>query len=984
MEVWVEDTTFQYWGDGETYFVNRSGDTLSQLFYHLYFNAFQPGSAMHQRAIAIHSWLAERISRLTPAEYGKLELFDVSVNGKAAVVQRFGTIARVSCPNPILPGDTVRVQFRFRGQIPKLVRRAGRDNAQGVRFSMAQWYPKLCQYDRHGWHNNQYVGREFYGIWGTYDVVLHLPAKYTVGASGVLQNPAEVGHGYQFAKDTVIWHPQPAQRRAMLRWHFIASPVHDFAWVADDAYVHQIARMDSVWIHILCKRQVYPRWKPVAQWIRKTMRFFSQHYTPYPYRTFTCAQAGDGGMEYPQLIMITHRSRRSLLGVIVHEIGHQWFYGLVANNETKHAWMDEGFTTFITAKALRQVFQREWEVTPSGIAAILVPEIPEGIALNMPHWRVVESGFEEPLTTPHDRFRDWFTARQVYSKGAAMLRQLEYSFGEQAVDSLLRYYVQKWRFRHPYPADFEKACETVFQQRLDAFFDTFIREVTVPDYGFQSIEDSVDAQGWWHTRIRIGKANRAHVPLNLLVYTADGHRYRFHIPMDVPYRDQPHWLSPWFWTNATYVARIITDARVVAATFDTTGKLIDRYAGNNWIRNRWWFPTIAPVRVGLYENFWRAQPLRYYGISLRPTLWYFGDGAWQLGVRADGLIDFDRYRATLGVYYTLKPPRWDWQVRFSHPVRWLLPQGRLFVAAAVMDRVELAQCQLFGVVPQQHYADPLHIRYGGGIEYWHWQGSDRIRPGVVAPDQWFYRAFVALHLAAPSGQVLAELSGGLTRQLPPLPRWQPGGRLTVVGRWTLPRSRWLVPEVTAAGSVSFGFLNPYDRLHPARGSAILRFRTPMYRFFSFLESNTALSPFLPSMLSLSPNLPAADVLHFAGLSSRLNGFAPLRQLGRVAPMLLALTAEPYATVVWWSIAANPIGARWTMGAEIGIDLRLQLDRLLPLLPFVLPPEVGALEMRWRIGVLQFQNGKMVLHNPFATPAIGIGRWSLSLASLWRF
>ncbi len=978
MTVWVEDSTFQYWGTGETFFINRSGDTLSHLFYHLYFNAFQPGSAMHRRAQAIHSRIADRINQLAPEEYGRLEMHDVQVNGQPASVHRFGTIARIDLAKPIQPGDTVQVAFHFRGQIPRLVRRAGRDNAQGIRFSMAQWYPKLCQYDQHGWQNNQYIGREFYGIWGTYDVTLYLPARYTVGATGVLQNPEEVGYGYQFRRDTLILFPQPTHRDSITRWHFIASPVHDFAWVADDAYAHQIVHLDTLRIHILFKRSLRHAWAPVADWIRRTLQFFGERYTPYPYTTFTCAQAGDGGMEYPQLIMITHRNRRSLLGVIVHEIGHQWFYGLVANNETKHAWMDEGFTTFITAKALHQAFRSEWETPRSWLERWLIPERPPGIALNLPHWRVVESGFEEPLTTPHDRFRDWFTARQVYSKGAAMLRQLEYSFGSRAVDSLLHQYVQRWRFRHPYPADFEKTCEDVFQQRLDAFFDTFIGDTEVPNYGFVSISDSVDQQGQWHTTVRLAKENRAHVPLRLLVRTADGQQTSFSIPMDIPYRSRPNQLPPWFWTDPEYTAHLTTNVRITSITFDTTGKLIDRFAGDNVIRNRWWLPAIAPIRVGLYTNFWAAQPLQFYGISLRPTVWYLSESGWQVGLRADGLIDFDRYRTVAGVYYNLGNRSWNWQFRFSHPLSLLHPSGRIHLAAANMDGVHLGQLLVSGTVRPQHYTHPVQIQYGGGVEFWHFLPSAALRSALLPLDQWLYRLTGALRVATVRWNLWLEIAGDITERLTPLPRWDAGVRLTGVYQQRFPIG---APQltVTAAASGNIGNVHEWDRLQPGAASPIQRFRNPVYRFFSFLEDRSSPAIFLPAALRLAPDFPPTTVQHFAGISLSVEELAPLRSL---ASLLSAFTFEPYGTLLSWN-ADQRLSGRWHWAAEIGIDWRLHLPRLFRWLPMLLPPDVGRIEVRWRMSLLRWDGNTLRWIDPTANPAIGISRWALELATLWQ-
>lgn len=967
MTVWVEDTTFTYSGYGTTRFRNRSGDTLTELFYHLYFNAFQPGSAMHQRAKAIHSQLATQIEKLTPEEYGFLEMTEVVVNNQPAVVHRFGTIARIDLAAPIYPEDSVIVRFHFRGQIPLLLERAGRTNFQNIKFSMAQWYPKLCQYDHHGWHNNQYIGREFYGIWGDYDVTLYLPAKYTVGATGELQNPEEVGHGYQFQGDTLVLKPQPLSSDSILKWHFVARKVHDFAWVADDQYAHQIIHFDSLQIHILFKRYRASEWKDVPRWIVETFRFFNSRYSPYPYRTFTCAQAGDGGMEYPQLIMITHRPRRWLLSVIVHEIGHQWFYGMVANNETKHAWMDEGFTTYITDRALQEVFAEERTVERSWLEKLLVPSYPTGIAANLSHLYVAHSGFEEPLTLPHDRFRDAFAARQVYSKGAALLRQLEESFGKDALDSLLYRYVQKWKFRHPYPEDFEKECEMFFQQRLDPFFDSFLRETDMPNYSIEDATFYQIAENRWQTVIRFAKENRAHLPLSFYLETAEGVQYKYAIPVDIPYSSQRTSLEPWFWTNPTHTVSIETAAPIRKIFLDTSGKLIDRYAGDNIYRNRWFLPSIPPVKVGLFVNYWKAQPLRYYGISIRPTLWYVPKDQCQIGIRADGLIDFARYNTTGGLYYNLRDHKLNWLARFAHPFPPLGADGRIATVFSRMENVELLALSLLSTAPRQHFYHPLRIAYAISLDMWRFPQNSYWSD--FGAKHTLYSISVAVQATSTRRNSLWFLwSAGFTHfaSSPAGELWQGSSSLSLLAEHRFTDQSHFQPVLRIGVIGNFWDSNRWIWQQLSRAPRMAEYRNPFYRFLSYINDKIGTHLFLPGWLRISPE-PLPFLSRYAiGMSFSVESMPILTLLARHR-LLSPFFFEPWVGVLAAenSLSTDRGTRKWQAVGEIGFDIQFSIASLLPDIQLLLPPDYPSLDVFLRIPLsqLRWKNPRWEIDSP---------------------
>ena len=237
MDIRMDVRTNQFKGEQELVYTNNSPDTLDKVFFHLYFNAFQPGSMMDIRSRTIADpdrRVSDRIHTLKEDEIGYQKVTSLTQNGKAVKYETVGTILEVKLDKPLLPGKKTKLEMSYDAQVPLQIRRSGRDNEEGIRYSMTQWYPKLVEYDEQGWHPNPYIGREFHGVWGDFDVTIHIDQEYVLGATGYLQNPKEVNTGR--AEDVK---EETMQEERMNSWHFVAPMVHDFAWVADPDYVHE-------------------------------------------------------------------------------------------------------------------------------------------------------------------------------------------------------------------------------------------------------------------------------------------------------------------------------------------------------------------------------------------------------------------------------------------------------------------------------------------------------------------------------------------------------------------------------------------------------------------------------------------------------------------------------------------------------------------------------------------------------------------------
>src|SRR5687768_4686659 len=244
MDIKMDVAKNQFSGKQLIRYRNNSPDVLDRVFFHLYLNAFQPGSEMDVRSRQVPDpdpRVADRILHLKPDEIGYQKITRLTQNGVPLKYEVVGTILEVQLARPIRPGQTATFDMEYNAQVPVQIRRNGRDNKEGIRYSMSQWYPKMCEYDKQGWHANPYVGREFYGVWGNFDVSITLDSKYIVAASGVLQNAKQIGYGYA---------PEPKEKPSQLTWRFLAENVHDFVWAADPDFIHNVHKCaDGLVIH---------------------------------------------------------------------------------------------------------------------------------------------------------------------------------------------------------------------------------------------------------------------------------------------------------------------------------------------------------------------------------------------------------------------------------------------------------------------------------------------------------------------------------------------------------------------------------------------------------------------------------------------------------------------------------------------------------------------------------------------------------------
>lgn len=564
MDIDVDVKNYQYKGKQKLVYTNNSPDVLTHVYYHLYFNAFQPGSQMDIRSLNIKDpdrRVGSRISKLKPNEIGYIKVNTLKQNGKAVSFETVGTILEVKLNTPIKPGKRATFEMDFNAQVPVQIRRSGRNNKEGVALSMAQWYPKLAEYDFEGWHTPPYIGREFHGVWGDFDVTIHIDKNFVVGGSGYLQNPQEVGHGYE----------NKAKRMKLpkgdkLTWHFKAPNVHDFMWAADPEFQHDILTMDNgIDLHFYYKKNMEEKylknWKDLQPKTAELMKYFSENVGQYPYKQYSVVQGGDGGMEYAMSTLITgKRSFGSLFGVTAHEMAHTWFQFLLATNESKHEWMDEGFTSYISAKAGNQILKRGRKNPHSGSYRS--------------YERIVNYGVEEPLTTHADRYQyNAAYSMGAYSKGSIFLSQLEYIIGAEKVATGLKKYFTDFSFKHPTPNDIKRTMEKVSGIHLDWYLLEWGQTTNTIDYAVKSVKGN---------KITLERIGKMPMPLDVKVTFTDGSEEDFYIPLRMmrgAKETQATQLKDWGWAFPTYT--IDAKKAVKSVVIDSSGLMADINKKNN-------------------------------------------------------------------------------------------------------------------------------------------------------------------------------------------------------------------------------------------------------------------------------------------------------------------------------------------------------------------------------------------------------------------
>lgn len=640
-------------GDMELEYWNNSPDTLHFVYFHLYQNAFIKGSHLHE---------LEKANR-TPIRMGHKE-----AAGKGIVIERISnkdqelrteldnTILKVYLNKPLPPKGKTSFDIRFQTYYDRGAtrRRMQMYDAWGfTHYNGVQWYPKICVYDRKfGWDTYQHLNKEFYGEFGSFDVSLNFPSNYVVEATGAIQNrdevlPKELREKLDLKnfKDKK-WNEAPSIITPYVKgerktWKFHADNVHDFAFTADPSYRIATTYWNGVECVGLAQEPHASGWQNSAEYVAKVIRTFSEDIGMYAYPKMIAADANDG-MEYPMLTLDGGRDP-SYRGLLVHEIGHNWFYGMVGSNETYRAAMDEGFTQFLTAWGLSRI---DGPILPAPKSKSRYRNrfaesrrVLDANVLNAYHFDALNKD-ELPLNTHSDDFNSALGHgggyRQVYYKTASMLYNLQYTLGDSLFQAAMKHYFNQWKMAHPYFEDFRNSIIQFTNVDLNWFFDQWFETTKTADYSIGRIRKIPGADSF---AICFTRKGAMQMPLDFTVRAKDGKAYDFHIPntwfnKQTSATTLPKWYG-WAKLHQNYTARIQVPGGIRQVQIDTSDRLVDVNMLDNYRRRGLPFAGGA-IKVKADGGVAGFTDRRHYRLYVRPDLWWNPVDGVKAGVHFEG------------------------------------------------------------------------------------------------------------------------------------------------------------------------------------------------------------------------------------------------------------------------------------------------------------------------------------------------------------
>jgi hypothetical protein len=482
IDVTLDDKDHFLHGFEEFWYTNNSPDTLRFIFVHLWMNAYKndrtPFAKQQDRNGNTDFYYSKAKDR------GYIDSLQFSVDGRS--VEHYSTedapdIARIDLPEPLLPGGKIKIATPFRDKLPRVFSRGGHTDQA---YYVSQWFPKPAVYDRKGWHPMSYQDQgEFYSDYGSYDVSVTLPSNYILFATGNCLDERENEwldslSRVPMPENTLYVTNFPASAYTTKTIHFHEDNIHDFAWFADKRFV---VRKDTVyspgndmlvtaWTGFLPSYQYI--WKNGTNYLKTAVKHYGNWVGPYPYKTIK-AVLGDmnagGGMEYPTITLIAKTAVGNLKTVIVHEAGHNWFYGMLGSNERDHAWMDEGMNTFYEQKTI-EATRKDTTTVKTGLDETLL------------YYQYAATHSDQPIDQNSDLFEKTHYGIDVYNKTSLMLRWLELYMGEKEFGEGMKDYYSKWLYRHPYPEDFRAVMSSHTTKSLNWFFDTMLHTDDKIDY----------------------------------------------------------------------------------------------------------------------------------------------------------------------------------------------------------------------------------------------------------------------------------------------------------------------------------------------------------------------------------------------------------------------------------------------------------------------------------------------------------------------
>ena len=572
MDVEVDAKNFTYTGNQTLTYSNNSPDELNVVYYHLYWNAFKAGSMMDQRVTnqgkngdsRLQSNGISTLSSIPKEEEGAQNIHWIKQNGKDLKFEIQETVMKVYLNSPIKPNSKTTFTMEWDAVIPMQIRRAGRNNREGIDMTVTQWYPKIAEYDYDGWATFDYIGREFHAPFSDYEVNIKIDKDYVIGAGGTLENPLDV-KGYD-AKATI-----KTDKNNKATWKWTAKNMLDFAWAADRDYtVESFVILDGPKVNFVYQKSEKTKyWAQAKPYVTKFFHIMNATYGRYVYPSYSFIQAGDGGMEYGMCTMMLGEAKTldGLVGLMVHEGGHSWNQQMMAYNESVRPWMDEGFTSYYDDSIMYQLFPpKKAQANP--------------FIESLDRYRnFVKKGIEEPavwLGDHHDNGTAYSFA--TYVKGELFLVQLGYIMGEQNLALVMKEFYNEWHLKHPTDRDFMHIAQKVSGMDLKWFLNYWINTTKTIDYGIKNVK-----YGEVFTTITLENKGTVPMPIDFSILTTDKKVVNYQIPLNMTHTWKTKdiygdftTMAYWPWTQKEYTFTIpYNKSQISALGIDFSQRLAD-------------------------------------------------------------------------------------------------------------------------------------------------------------------------------------------------------------------------------------------------------------------------------------------------------------------------------------------------------------------------------------------------------------------------
>ncbi len=503
IRVKLNDLDHSLTGDIQMVYKNNSPVILDKIGMHLWPNAYKNKATAFAKQKLKHR--DTRFYDAPEEELGYIDQLDFKVNGSTSnleYVKDNPDMAWLILPTILKPGDSIMIATPFHVKLPESFSRLGH---AGQTYQITQWYPKPAVYDHKGWHLMPYLDQgEFYSEFGDFDVQISLPKNYIVGATGILQNEEELSflnHRVELTqkaiqKKKLVLTETPPSDPEYKTLRYLAENVHDFAWFADKTFYVQ---KSQVTLNSGNKVDTWTMFNDLQLWdssiayINRSLEFYSKHVGDYPWPQATAVESAlsaGGGMEYPMITVIgPSYTKQNLDEVITHEVGHNWFYGILASNEREHPYMDEGINTYYENRYMKtyysnpEVFSLPYSIT-KWLGKFNMPQ--------MMYLAFARSFSDQHPNQPADHFNIINYGNDVYYKTSTLFAYAESAIGTSSFDSIMQHYYQTWKFKHPYPEDLEQIFAQHSGTKSKWLFDGFLNSNEKMDYGFCKLEKNAN------------------------------------------------------------------------------------------------------------------------------------------------------------------------------------------------------------------------------------------------------------------------------------------------------------------------------------------------------------------------------------------------------------------------------------------------------------------------------------------------------------